>query len=164
MTLKHTFIALGLVTFAAPAIAGHHAEGDMKKEPVLDHNIFEGTFAGTYMCSLGEQGLVVEIAEVKDEADEEGWHEAYGRLQFFSTMSNPDRPEGAFYMNGRVNPVLLEENIQMAKIEMLPGDWIVEPDNYGSAGITGTIVNGSMQGKVEGGTSCVGLSASKVAW
>ena len=132
--MKYGFTAaLFSVSAMAFASAGC-AQTDGLEMPESAANAYAGVYAGSYVCSAGDNGLTVSLDSFADleGADEAGLTTVEGRLWFYDLASNAAHPEGAFTLSGTIDGD--------GDIELSPGDWISEiPANWGAAGISGSI-------------------------
>ena len=139
----------------------------------------EGTYAGTFLCSLGEMGMTLSLKDggIFTPSDfagnpcrsglgkcndnfaiaHKGKRKTSGVINFFPTVGNPTAPQGAFEVSGWVNYTSKRFN----RMELEPGDWISQPDNFGSAAMTGTLINGTISGKPTA-PGCHDLTLQKV--
>lgn len=127
------------VLFSACATAGADDAGHMAD--------VEGTYAGTFWCNFGEMGMTLSIkdeglSEDKDMAEAK-FHNVSGVLNFFPTLVNPGQPTGAFKISGWVHA----SGKFVKEYEFQPGEWIVQPENFGASPMEGRIVNGTIYGK-----------------
>nr|WP_161593769.1 hypothetical protein [Parerythrobacter lutipelagi] len=125
---------------------------------------FEGTYAGTFICSSGEMGMTVSLEDAGPATDETArnlcrsnsgqcydehkarsadMRQIEGVLNFFPTSSNPDAPAGAFRVHGAADTSMRPAY----EIEMSPGSWIEQPGNFGSSAMVATLLDGEMVGK-----------------
>ena len=113
---------------------------------------YMGVYAGTYVCSGGENGITVSIDELEDvNAAKMDVTQAKARLWFYDTSGNPGHPTGAFHLSGLINS---------GSIDMTPGDWISDvPANWGAAGIKGQFQTENGQIYLHGKPSGPGTSA-----
>ncbi len=109
---------------------------------VGDPDQFLGDWAGTYICSAGEQGITLSIDEAMQVEGAGDTTSLSGVLNFYSTVANPDRPEGAFTITGSV-----VGDTETGVLELAPGDWLDEPENWGASGIEGIFLNGRIEGE-----------------
>lgn len=111
-----------------------------------------GIYAGTYVCSGGENGITVSIDELEDvNAAKMYVTQAKARLWFYDTSGNPGHPAGAFHLSGLINS---------GSIDMTPGEWISDvPANWGAAGIKGQFQTENDQIYLHGKPSGPGTSA-----
>lgn len=96
---------------------------------------YTGVYSGSYVCSLGENGITISIDTIVDLIGAEGGPtgKVDGRLWFYDVMSNPGHPSGAFKLSGTITD---------AGFDLEPVGWItIEPDNWGAAGIEGEFVD-----------------------
>ena len=119
----------------------------------------EGTYAGTFWCDFGEMGMTLSLADAGAyEDDDTGIRNVTGVLNFFPTLVNPDQPTGAFKVSGWVDA----DNEYVNQMELQPGDWIKQPENFGASPMEGRLINGVIYGKptVDG---CHKLRMTKLA-
>lgn len=121
-----------LTTIAALSLAACATSGTVMAD---DHTSafteYEGVYAGTYICSRGENGITVSLDSFED-AEDGASASVEARLWFYDTTSNPNHPAGAFAMTGTIS--------ESGAIELTPGEWISEiPSNWGAAGIVGVM-------------------------
>ena len=153
----------GLAVFAAPfTAADHHREAPSLELPSTE---ITGIYGGTFLCSLGEMGMTLSLEfggfpELKDypgmpcksgsgpcndrvNARLKKMRKVEGVISFFPTVGNPEAPAGAF----RISGVAEYTSKVTTRLFLDPDDWIDKPDNFGSSGIEGTIVDGKIYGK-----------------
>ncbi len=125
----------------------------------------EGTYAGTFLCSLGEMGMSLTLkdagpATVEDihqplcasatgtcndrqKIEIDNSRKVSGFINFFPTVGNPEAPAGAFEVSGSVNYTLPE----FKRLQLVPGKWLDKPDGFGASAMTGTIYKNKISGK-----------------
>jgi len=122
---KQILTAITAFTIATCATSGT-AMADDHASAFAD---YEGVYAGTYICSRGENGITVSLDSFED-AEDGASASVQARLWFYDTTANPNHPEGAFAMSGTIT--------KDHAIELTPGEWLSEiPVSWGAAGIVG---------------------------
>ncbi|MEM6474627.1 MAG: hypothetical protein AAF687_00525 [Pseudomonadota bacterium] len=123
--------ALAMALPLAPALAmdGHSEAADVAEE--IGEPI--GQFGGSYTCEDGDHGLYLELwlASMGEETAE-----VYGVLGFFPILSGVDGRSGLVAGSFEVTGTLTRAT---KGISLTPGQWIVQPEGYGAAGLEGTI-------------------------
>lgn len=105
-------------------------------------NGLSDVFAGTFQCALGTMGMSLQLHDTgplprdcdPDCAEASFTHAIDGIVHFFPTVSNPNAPEGAFTARGTVG-YSYAAGKTMATIAMEPGEWIMQPENFGVSGL-----------------------------
>ena len=115
---------------------------------------YKGSYAGTYTCARGENGITVSVDRITDiGAARSGLAEVSARLWFYDISSNPAHPSGAFQLSGLLD---------LGKINMIPGEWLSDmPENWGAAGLEGEFVREGGEMYFVGEPSGPGTSACK---
>lgn len=96
---------------------------------------YTGVYAGSYVCSLGENGITISIDTIVDlvGAETEQTGKVEGRLWFYDVAGNTGHPKGAFKLSGTITGT---------EIDLEPAGWISdEPMNWGAAGVEGQFVD-----------------------
>ena len=177
MTIRTTLICAGLALTALNALPAA-AQETVTLKP-LSVAMAEGTYAGTFLCSLGEMGMSLTIkdegpATLEDIAEQPcksgagpsndaqnqriaNRRKTTGVLNFFPTVGNPDAPAGAFQVSGWVD----YGSKRFQRMQFNPGAWLDKPDNFGASAMTGTLINGVITGKPTAG-GCHALRMRKI--
>lgn len=91
-----------------------------------------GLYAGSYLCADGEHGIALSLDAVAP-ADG-GGVAATGRLGIFPVLAGRDGSSaavaGSFAVSGTI--------AASGEVTLNPGDWLVRPEGYGAAVLTGT--------------------------
>lgn len=139
----------------------------------------EGSYAGTFLCSLGEMGMTLSLKDAGEFTqidfaghpcrsargrcnDEKviahkGKRKTVGVINFFPTISNPNAPQGAFHVSGWVD----YRTKYIKKMAFEPGEWIEKPDNFGASAMTGRLIGGTISGQPTA-PGCHSLKMQKV--
>ena len=128
--LAAAMLALSSTAFAEEAVSGLSGIGI----PASDATKYLGVYAGSYVCSKGENGITISLDTVVDliGAKEPGTAKIDGRLWFYDVASNAGHPEGAFTLSGTID--------EDGDIDLKPGDWLSDiPSGWGAAGVQGAI-------------------------
>lgn len=144
--------ALAVVLSAGCATTQGTQEAEAPAPVQSTQSQYLGLYAGTYICSRGENGITVAIDQLSDvNAAKMDVTQVEARLWFYDTASNPDHPDGAFQLSGIINS---------GAIDMTPGDWISDtPNNWGAAGLKGEFRTNEGQIYLHGKPSGPGTSA-----
>lgn len=156
--MKKTFVTLTTAATLIVAACGNAQSADGVPDSMA---ALEGTYAGTFLCGLGEMGMTLSLKDAGERAmddGKEGYRTVSGVINFFPTVSNPDSPAGAFNVSGWVNAGTERFN----KLGLEPGDWIDQPENFGTSGMEGMIINGKINGRPTA-DGCHTLSMRKIA-
>jgi len=107
----------------------------------------QGTYAGSFWCDFGEMGMSLSIKDNGKPEDEQmseaGIHNISGVLNFFPTLVNPDMPSGAFKVSGWIDA----GNEYVSQLELKPGEWIQQPEDFGASPMEGRLIGGVIYGK-----------------
>lgn len=147
-------LALGA---AAPALAEIPEDGEG----------LTGLYGGSYLCADGEHGLILEIAILRPRGSPgvDRSFEVEGELGFFPVLGGRGGAladvAGRFDVSGILNTD--------GRLILRSGAWIIRPDGYGAAGVTGTLsqrADGLWQitgSPADGANQCSDLIATRVA-
>ncbi|MCH8488359.1 MAG: hypothetical protein LAT81_00335 [Oceanicaulis sp.] len=117
-------LGLGLALVTAPALAGIPEDGEG----------LTGIYGGSYVCADGEHGMILNLTTISPRSENRGF-EVYGELSFFPVIGGAGGARadvaGRFEVWG-----LLAAN---SRVVLRAGDWIIEPDGYGAAGVSGVL-------------------------
>lgn len=183
MNTKQTVIMIAALVAGGGTGLTANAQTDTQTMPALKpmHVLqTEGTYAGTFLCSLGEMGMTLTLKDVgaavsaedigqghcktgsgpcNDKQDQEisTSRKVTGVINFFPTVGNPKAPKGAFEVSGAVNYA----SKYLTKFSVVPGKWLDEPEGFGASGMTGTIYNYKISGKPTA-PGCHDLTMTKI--
>ena len=128
-------LAAAILALSSTACAEETNSGLSGPEiPASEATKYLGVYAGSYVCSKGENGITVSLDTVVDliGAEDPGTSKIDGRLWFYDVASNADHPEGAFTISGTID--------KDGDIDMKPGAWLSDiPSGWGAAGVEGSI-------------------------
>jgi len=114
---------VGLVAYGGPGFAEIPSAGEG----------LDGIYAGSYLCKDGEHGVVLDLA-FAERASGEGLVVS-GTLGIVPVLAGMDGEvgdvAGSFTVEG-----LLSENL---RLDFRFGEWVVEPEGYGSANFRGAL-------------------------
>jgi hypothetical protein len=107
-----------------------------------------GEWRGAYTCGGGLIGLTLEIGEPLGE-------HVPATFAFYALPSNPDVPNGRFWMGGRF--------VGNDRLVFTAGDWLDRPTGHDLLDLDGTLsADGrTYSGLVVGSTDCVGFFVSR---
>lgn len=153
-TTLATALCMGLALSAAPAMA------DLPEEA----EALAGLYGGSYVCADGEHGVMLNLTRLTPRENGRG-HAVHGELSFFPVVGGADGARadvaGGFEVYGVLYP--------NGRLSLRAGDWIVEPDAYGAAGLSGTLsqredglwrITGA---PADGANQCTDFLATRVA-
>lgn len=163
-TLKQ--VALAAMVAAVPSATAQTGATSFPELKPLAVAQVEGTYAGTFLCSLGEMGMTLTLKDTgaatsaedigqmhcksgagpcndRQDAEIKDSRKVEGVINFFPTVGNPEAPSGAFEVSGSVNYAMKT----LIRLRLEPGAWLDQADNFGSAGMTGTLYRGTLNGK-----------------
>ena len=103
----------------------------------------EGTYAGSYLCDEGEQGVIMTLKSISDTPDDKDMHSVSGLINFFPTVGNPSAPVGAFEVNGTIQ----FHGDTASDLILQAGKWVQQPENYQASGLRVWMLNGKIFGK-----------------
>ena len=90
-----------------------------------------GSYAGSYVCSDGEHGFFLDVSQISKTSDA---YSVSGILGFFPVLGGAGGSSasaaGSFLIAGTVNAD--------GSWRLEPGEWLVEPENYGAAIMIGS--------------------------
>lgn len=92
-----------------------------------------GVYGGSYTCADGEHGFYLNITKATAKAS--GGFDAAGVLGLFPTVSGQGGPAGMVAGSFKVTGTIGADGA----IAMTAGDWLIQPANYGSANLEGTL-------------------------
>lgn len=138
-----TVAAPALAVSPAAALADDHAASDA--DAAMDESLAgpSGVYGGSYTCQDGEHGIYLEMSATDSIIDPDengvqrvvGWNLS-GVLGFFPTLAGKDGPSGMVAGSFTVEGVWSTEDMSMV---LTPGEWILQPENYGAAELHGTL-------------------------
>ncbi len=112
-------LAIGLCA-AAPAFADLPEGGEG----------LTGIYAGSYVCTDGEHGVVLDLASLSARENGRGF-EVKGVLGFVPVLAGADGVNASVAGSFEVYGVLYDTG----RLMLRAGDWIVQPETYGAAGL-----------------------------
>jgi hypothetical protein len=106
--------------------------------PLMTADDWVGRWRGTYVCNQGVTGLQLTVRR-----SETG--EVAAVFSFFPVPENPDVPDGAFDMSGKLGP-------QRNRLQLFGRMWINAPPRYLMVGLDGVYdeATGEYSGSVDG--------------
>lgn len=109
-----------------------------------------GLWSGTYVCNQGNTELDLILTDLSKGL-------VWGIFSFHAPPENPTVPSGQFFMAGRYDP-------HSGEIELVPGEWIVQPPGYSTVGLTGqvTVPAGPEATEISGAVIFDGCTAFEV--
>ncbi|MGJ8562427.1 MAG: hypothetical protein ACSHXY_02635 [Alphaproteobacteria bacterium] len=183
MKTIHKIMTAGAMLVAAISSSSASDQTETQAAPVLKPlqvAMTDGTYAGTFLCSLGEMGMTLTLKDVGAAVSAEDIGQGHcktgagpcndkqnqeisrsrkvtGVINFFPTVGNPKAPKGAFEVSGAVNYA----SKYLTKFSVVPGKWLDEPEGFGASGMTGTIYNYKISGKPTA-PGCHDLTLTKI--
>ncbi len=117
------------------------------EQGLADATALTGLWAGTYTCGQGVTGLSLKMT-----GDELGNVAAI--FEFYADPLNASVPEGSYSMTGKYQ--------DSDALVLIAGDWIVQPQDYGTINLDGVVNGESYAGVIPDFEGCSFFELEKV--
>lgn len=119
---------------ALVAVSALLASGTAVAQPIpADGRELLGVYAGSYVCQDGEHGFFLRLDTVSPVAG--GGFAADGALGVFPVLAGRDGGAGSVAGSFIVAGTVTAEG----RVDLGPGDWLIQPQNYGAAHLQGEL-------------------------
>ena len=127
-------LAASLAACATPAATGSSAASTAIAIPVpTPPPALAGVYGGSYTCADGEHGFYLNITRAT--AKTGGGYDVAGVLGLFPTVTGQGGPAGMAAGSFKVTGTISADGA----LAMTAGDWLIQPPDYGTANLEGTL-------------------------